>query len=218
MWGDVVGVVDSLKDSRSLIGGKETIVRKGLENIIRILEDTDALKIRYGVSAASLEGQLHDTAGISLSALKRFQLRFGKIDRSDMLRKTRWGIYEASKFENLIKDIRDFVDGLTSIVPGDIQNQRIEDDIANLVDDLETLEILSEACEEEYPSLHIAAGRAIDASEHGTYTPRSSTKADTFPKDAALTAPELATISESSVKKPQLDDGMQGLVIEIVNY
>ena len=59
---------------------------------------------------------------------------------------------------------------LSKVVPFDmkLQEQRIEDDIATLVDDIESLELLAEACRDDYPEWHDTASSAIEASEYGT--------------------------------------------------
>lgn len=213
VWGDVVGLGERQRDIAAVLDGKESIVRRGLGNISKILEDTDFLQSRYGVQRATLDGPIRDSKGLTASALKRFRLRFGR-EGPGVIKRAQWAISDASKFETLVRDIRELITGLTAIIPAETHTQKIEDDIANLVDDLETLEILSEACEDEYPSLHKAASLAIDASEHGTYTARLSTRADTMPFSDARVPPRPALLQDGPIQAD--NDQNQVLPIEKV--
>ena len=118
----------------------------------------------------SSHDQQFDRSGVSANALKRFRLRFGRSSRDySVLSRTRWAIHDATKFGSLVSDLRDLIDGLTRQVPvsQDHLDQKIQDDIAFMVDDISTLRLVQEACEDHYLSWQKAASEAIDASEAG---------------------------------------------------
>ena len=103
--------------------------------------------------------------------MKRFRLRFREtLKGPGALDKTRWAIHDAAKFEKLITDLKDLIDGLIARVPAPMerQDQKIKDDIASMVDNITGLKLVQEACEETYPSWHDAASAALDASEVDT--------------------------------------------------
>ena len=87
-----------------------------------------------------------------------------------MVEKTRWAIHDAAKFEKLIGNVRDLTDGLMRDVPGlqETYDEKVQNDIASLVDDIPRLRLFSEACEDVYPEWSDTAKSAIDASEIGT--------------------------------------------------
>lgn len=69
-----------------------------------------------------------------------------------------------------MEDLRDLIDGLTAKVPvsPELQEQKVQDDIASLVDDIQSLQLFQEACKDDYPKWWTAASAAIDASEVAT--------------------------------------------------
>ena len=206
VWGELVGLSDSGTGNLKFIEGQESRVSRILESVRRILEDTDALRTKYGVNEAPLAEEQRNQISLTSGALKRFRLRFTKLQHEPgVFKKTRWAISDASKFGELVKDLKDLIDGLTDVVPADPQNQRIEDDIANLIDNIDTLEVLSEACKDEYPIFHKAADSAISASEQGTQADRLSLRADTFPAGERRDKVTQKTDSKSSSKTKKVN-------------
>ena len=86
-----------------------------------------------------------------------------------MVEKTRWAIHDAAKFQKLIGHVRDLTDGLMRDAPGpqETHDEKVQNDIASLVDDIPRLRLFSEACEDDYPEWSDTARSAIDASEIG---------------------------------------------------
>ena len=171
VWGDMIGIGKAGVDNFEENTLHSDLTKRCLASIKNLLEDTVALKSRYGVRPLSSHDQQFDRSSVSANALKRFRLRFGRSSRDHgVLDKTRWAIYDATKFESLVSDLRDLIDGLTRQVPvsQDHLDQKVQDDIASMVDDVSSLRLVQEACEDYYPSWQQAASEAIDASEAGT--------------------------------------------------
>ena len=179
VWGDLAGVCSEKQDSERIIAESERkrqdLTKRCLESIHQLLKDTENLKTKYGVRAYTATNDTTPHSGISANALKRFRLRLGRQSPGcSVLDKTRWAIHDASKFEKLIDDIRDLIDGLTTKVPvsPELQEQKVQDDIASMVDDIQSLHLFQEACKNDYPKWWTAASAAIDASEVATQDDR----------------------------------------------
>ena len=71
------------------------------------------------------------------------------------------------KFQRLVEDIRDLIDGLTAKVPvpSELQELKVQDDIAAMIDDTQSLHMFKEACKDDYPQWWAAASAAIDTSD-----------------------------------------------------
>ena len=116
LWGQSAGFTAS----EGLIGRvwwwQSPLCRPVIERILQcihvLLEDTHRLQVRYVIK------QLKDAKGQSIrkTALHRFSMfrvRMGnRQDQTSIVRKALWAIHDKAKFENLINDIRQFVDGL----------------------------------------------------------------------------------------------------------
>ncbi|KAL8791869.1 MAG: hypothetical protein Q9195_005531 [Heterodermia aff. obscurata] len=171
VWGDEIGIGKADIDDPEEIALHSDLTKRCLANIKNLLGDTEALKSRYGVRPVSSHDQNFERSGVSANALKRFRLRFGRPSREhSVLNRTRWAIHDAPKFQSLVSDLRDLIDGLTRQVPvpQDRLDQKVQDDIASMVDNISGLRLLQEACENQYPTWQKAASVAIDASEAGT--------------------------------------------------
>lgn len=171
VWGDVVGIGSGELDSVEKEKTRPDLTKRCLSTIRSLLQDTEILKLRYGLcTVTSGDKAIHGTS-VSANALKRFRLRFRQTPQGPgALDKTRWAIHDAAKFETLVKHLKDLIDGLIAKVPAPMerQDQKIKDDIASMVDNISALKLVKEACEESYPSWHDAASAALDASEVDT--------------------------------------------------
>ena len=175
VWGDLAGVCNEKQHSVAPISESEhkrqDLTKRCLDSIHGLLKDTETLKTTYGLRAYTPASDTAPHSGISSNALKRFRLGFSRQSQGpSALDKTRWAIHDAIKFQNLVKDIRDLIDGLTTGVPvsSELQEQKVEDDIASLMDDIQSLHLFQEACKDDYPQCWTAASAAIDASEVAT--------------------------------------------------
>ena len=72
----------------------------------------------------------------------------------------------------------------------ELQGQKVEDDIASMVDNISGLKPVKEACEESYPSLHDAVSAALDASEVDTVDGRLADERVVYYQSLVQGAPE----------------------------
>lgn len=175
IWGDLAGICN---DKHPGVGPitesdhkRQLLTKRRLDSIKRLLEDTEALKTKYGLQPYTPASDAVPHSGISNNALKRFRLRLiHRLQGPSVLDKTRWAIHDESRFQKLVVDIRELIDGLTRAVPvsSELQEQKVQDDIASMVDDIQSLHLFQEACKDDYPKWWTAASAAIDASEIGT--------------------------------------------------
>lgn len=176
VWGDLVGIGTGrhhpglgpdLENHENI----EDLTKRCLTNIQSLLKDAEILKSKYGVRAYTATSDTAPHSGISSNALKRLRLRLGRQSQGpSILDRTRWAIHEETKFQKLVEDIRDLIDILTTKVPvsSELQEQKVQDDIASMVDDIQSLHLFQEACKDDYPKWWTAASAAIDASEVAT--------------------------------------------------
>ena len=179
VWGDLAGVCNEKRCDVKPISESEhkrqDLTKRCLDSIHRLLKDTETLKSKYGVREYTPATDSAPKSGISSNALKRFRLQVGRQSQGpSALEKTRWAIHDETKFQKLVQDIRDLVDCLTTDVPVslELQEQKVQDDIASMVDDLQSLHLFQEACKDDYPDWWNAASAAIDASEVATQDDR----------------------------------------------
>ncbi|KAI4278546.1 MAG: hypothetical protein L6R38_005235 [Xanthoria sp. 2 TBL-2021] len=174
VWGEDTGIGNSDWDENSLFNGdpkRQDLVRRCLDAIRGLLDNAEDLKSKYGVQPTSPVTRSTDHRSISSNALKRLRLRFGRSqDKPTILRKTKWVIHDAAKFGKLIEHLRDLINGLKKDGhgPRDTLQEKVQTDIAYMIDDIRQLRLLSEACEDAYPEWSDTARSAIDASELGT--------------------------------------------------
>ena len=175
VWGDLAGIGNGghhglgpdLENNENI----QALTKRCLISIQSLLEDTEILKSKYGLRAYTPASDSASHSGISSNALKRFRLRLKRQPQGlTVLDKTRWAIHDEAKFQRLVEDIRDLIDGLTTTAPvsSELQEQKVQDDIASMVDDIQSLHLFQEACKDDYPKWWTAASAAIDASDVAT--------------------------------------------------
>ncbi|KAH0542808.1 hypothetical protein FGG08_002856 [Glutinoglossum americanum] len=187
IWGNSIGILAVESEKRvapleELAIGKK--VEKWLECILSLLSDTNMLQKDYGITNAPEPAKPHHGATnfLSLNSMeifgasyKRFWVRHAAQPRKQtILSKTKWAIYEKTKFENLINHLRDLIDSLYQILPVDREKQDevMRDDIS-LIDSLSQLQLVQEAFGDSYPTWSIMASSVIDSSERGTVDRRN---------------------------------------------
>ena len=175
VWGDLAGVCNEKRHDVKPISESEQkrqdLTKSCLDSIHRLLKDTENLKTKYGLRAYTPAVDTAPHSGVSSNALKRFRLRLGRQSQvPSVIEKTRWAIHDETKFQKLVQDIRDLIDGLMTEVPvpPELQEQKVQDDLASMVDDIQSLHLFQEACKDDYPEWWNAASAAIDASEIAT--------------------------------------------------
>lgn len=175
VWGDIAGIGGEEQHGFGSVlgydGKRQDLTKRCLASIRGLLKNTEILKSKYGLQEYSPDHAVASPPGISSNALKRFRIRVGRHAQGpSVLEKTRWAIYDESKFQKLVEDIRDLVDGLTAELPvsSELQEQKVRDDIASMVGDVQSLHLFQEACKDDYPKWYTAASAAVDASEAAT--------------------------------------------------
>src|SRR5439155_16301543 len=83
-------------------------------------------------------------------------------------------IHDKTKFEGLIHDLRDLIDGLNQVLPvkKEMQDQIVKDDIRSILD-LSKLRLVESACEGTYTAWSETASKVIAATEIGTVDRRN---------------------------------------------
>jgi len=184
-WGNAIGIVRGVDNGRSAILNDqftEETIRSILENIRLLMTDSQKLRDRYALreipeSSQTIASRRFDF--VSRTSLSIFRGSYNRLcnrvaqDRSQVcaVNRVTWAIRDRGKFGNLVKDLRELVDGLVELVPAPVQSaaERIlEDDVASLR--LSNLRLVEDALrdQERYQSLSDAVSEAIQATELGT--------------------------------------------------
>ena len=163
-WGDAVGILSSDPRYRSQILDLSQIqptIEKVLHCITMILTNADELRSKYGIRDDNQENDSNDPqtaiATLSTPRLHIFRTTYARFQSgitsqqkaTSRLTKAKWAIRDREGFNNLIKDLQDFVDSLYNIVPVHPQFKRllVKEDFDRLVPvDLGTLRLVEEAC------------------------------------------------------------------------
>lgn len=180
-WGNAIGIARDFNDGRdAILNNQEATITSILENVRILLTDSHGLQNKYDFREVSESPQRTTThriefvsrPGLSIfrGSFNRFWLRFGENRPLGAVRRVTWAINDREKFGNLIKDLRELVDGLVALAPTiKFAVQRtIEDDVAGLP--LSSLRLADEAVshEERYQELSDVISEAIEATEVGT--------------------------------------------------
>lgn len=110
-------------------------MRRCLTTIRSLLEDAENLKSIYGLQpiVATVKPVGHHS--ISSNALKNLRVRLGRSSNGlGILQKTKWAIHDAPKFEKLVGNLRDLVNGLLRETPGtkDLHDEKVQRDITSV--------------------------------------------------------------------------------------
>jgi hypothetical protein len=175
IWGDLVGLTsEHSSDEPETLTRQEFGVKRCLEGIRRALTNSQDLISRYGLFQIE---PLHDSTGcVALAPMlqtRAGRLRQGLITSLDSLlqgprhvsigRRMKWAIKDKQRFNVLVEDIKDFVDGLQAVVPA-IQPRHkrlVERGIQSLQDD-DVLELVAEATTDDYPGKLISLVFQLD--------------------------------------------------------
>ncbi len=150
-------------------------VKDVLEEILQLFNDSQKLTERYGCKAISFTQDPYgyslvarDTAPIQNLAAAFSNFTLGTA--SDLSQKTRWVIQDKKRFESLIVEVRDLVNGLQKITKSisstDSQRRKMSRRIEQ-IKDVETLNIVVEACENAHPHISQAASTTADTLSQG---------------------------------------------------
>lgn len=152
------------------------LLQRCFRSIESLLTDSEELRKSYGVRNSDLSRDRtidflsSNSMNIFRIAYSRFRTRHvSRNPRPTLASRTKWAIYEQTKFEQLINNLKDLIDGLYQIIHVDKETQDniIIADIG-LIEDLSQLRLLDAASEGSYRAYSNAAKSIIVASEIGT--------------------------------------------------
>jgi hypothetical protein len=131
LWGESVGLATTEGPIQRLWWWESALCRPVIESIldcIRIIfEDTHRLTTRYGLRQSKEQPDNNSNARSNLlGLLSIFKGRTKQRQRqTSTARKARWAIHDKAKFETLINDLRQFIDGLEQITNSvDVERRR----------------------------------------------------------------------------------------------
>jgi hypothetical protein len=191
IWGEKHGIREDTNsfESNSLHNNKSLLVRDALILIEALFKNSTVLYDKYGVK--KLDQNNHEEAEaktkfISTAALKRFRNRYTTqnslnngtdhiASRPDLAARTRWAVFDKSKFEVLVKDIRELVTSLYEIlpVPNKERDRMVLEDMRSLLPDTDRLKQVELASEGLYAAWSEAASLMVLASETGSIATES---------------------------------------------
>ena len=160
LWGHLVGLTQETdSESHEMLAEQRFGVRRCLEGIRQALTMSSDLIEKYGL----IQIELEDTSGnqhLLPSRADKLRSSLGSLlpevkptgSGPSVLSRAKWSFCDKGKFIDLLEDLKDFIDGLHSIVPA-IQprhNRLVQRGIES-VRDSEALELVIDATEKDYP-------------------------------------------------------------------
>jgi hypothetical protein len=155
------------------------LVKDTLDAMMQLLQDSEKIKHRYGCREIQNPSYQHkptlgDDSDDPLVDLAASFSHFYVPTQSNSqqrgpqnkgIRKARWAVYDPKKFQNLIQDTKDLVDGLQNITESIFaavrQGGMVRFGIQQ-IRNIDTLEIVSSACALDYPNISDAASTKSD--------------------------------------------------------
>ncbi|KAM6486100.1 prion-inhibition and propagation-domain-containing protein [Trichoderma sp. SZMC 28011] len=173
-WGKSMGLIrETGEKRRSLLEDFEfcVVVQRALELIVELLTDSERLSSRYGAKQIVAEEGVQPVAkSRSVSKLKAAFKRLTVTDSAHeqatkVKRKSFWVLHDRKKYEDLIIELRELVDGVEKVTKDLVGREQQQDLIIsriNTINDIRTLNMLSEACEMDYPAISDATSIRAD--------------------------------------------------------
>ena len=180
VWANTIGLLDANvrgRDPRLAHPSLEDVLRRAIDQVIRLLTDAQDLQTKYGGRPTVESEKQRYLAIISANAMnvfttskRRFFARAGApSQKPPMSSRLKWAVRDAARFKILLVDLQGFVDNIIQLVQVEPKaiNMVIEEDITSMVS-ISNLRLTEEACEETYPSWSSKASEVIRDSELGT--------------------------------------------------
>lgn len=184
IWGETIGLTKTPGPGNKFplqhCKFPETVV-EALSLVLDLLDNSQKKRDKYGCEPIDLPHETLLPPGIEqpklLQQLKasfsnfKIQANSGSA-RSKLVKKTYWAIRDKRKFEQLIADAKDLIDGLQAITR-DIASLAMQEHIIGQriqsMNDIPALDTLAEVCKDDYPSFSDAASFKADSlTSHGT--------------------------------------------------
>ena len=174
-WGRAVGLSSSPPDSACGPHGQGTAIRDALRLITDLLEDAERIQTRYGCCKVECPVEVASEMPVLPGLLDHLAAPFANFSLGDepkttpklksLFLKGRWVIHDKVRFKDLIQDIKEFIDGIYSVTRPLLTIDAAERDASRglcQIDDVKTLELVSIACQIDYPALSDAASVRVD--------------------------------------------------------
>jgi Prion-inhibition and propagation/SLA1 homology domain 1, SHD1 len=178
VWGEAMGLMEPEFDTES------DVVKDILQMIVSLFNDTHEIEERYGCKRTlvpKLDENLFPASDEQppVDHLAECFRKVEKVPRSSgkptLYQKTRWTIYDRDKFNDLILEVKGFIDGLqdlTQHLSSKARQDKAMREKIQGINDIPTLMLISEACEADYPDISDAASMKIEiysmSTEHKT--------------------------------------------------
>ncbi|PKK45961.1 hypothetical protein CI102_9994, partial [Trichoderma harzianum] len=164
-WGKSMGLIrEAGENRRSLLEQFEfcAVVQRALEHIVELLTNSERLSSRYGAKQVAVEEGVQLVAkSRSVSklkaAFKRLSITDGAHEQvTKVKRKSFWVLHDRKKYEGLIIELRELVDGVEQVTKNLVGREQQQDLVIsriNTINDIRTLNMLSETCKTDYPAI-----------------------------------------------------------------
>jgi hypothetical protein len=175
-WGTAITTTESQTGIPNRHITHEGVIQDLLQVITSLLIDAVKIQARYGCIEVDVpEPDQEPTASTSSESISHLAAPFTKLklltgteatsNTKGIIPKTRWQIRDKKKFEQLIRDIQECVDGIYKITrPMSIVEMADRNTNQGLykIEDVETLTMVSAACQTDYPSFSDTASEKLD--------------------------------------------------------
>ena len=216
-WGEVIGLTTPANDTeqRPIDSHQfQHLVKETLDMILLLLTDSHKIQNRYGcqqILAVEDDPRLlscgteeRATEGLA-AAFERFKITVPKLERvKDLSRKTKWVIQDRKKFDCLIGEVKDLVDGLqdiTSTLSSIARQEGMMRRRIQTIDEVEILTLVSDVCEVDHPDISDAASVKIDIlSMSSTQKRRIEDWAATIDDSSNTDSSDIETMSITELK------------------
>ncbi|KAF2465750.1 uncharacterized protein BDR25DRAFT_306531 [Lindgomyces ingoldianus] len=183
-WGEAMGLTEPPRSRKKTVletASCRGLVKDTLEAMKQLFQDSEKIQTRYGCKQATLVPRsvgLGDTSIMDdlAASFSNFWVPAAlssppKPLRNKTLTKVRWAIHDRKKFDVLIRELKELVDGLQSITESIFAASRQGGMLRfgiQQIKNLDTLEVVSAACEVDYPDISEAATVKLDVMTVGT--------------------------------------------------
>lgn len=182
-WGESLGFTTAGDDSEPTVSAScqfHEVMMETLETLLQLFNDSKKLQERYGCKQYLESPFAHDEqtgqVRILAASFNNFKTRSSlRGKRTKILNAARWAIHDRKKFASFISDIKELIDGLQDITKPLASISRQENSIKRRIEsinDAETLNMVSEVCYDDHPTLSQIASDRADTISSATMTAR----------------------------------------------
>lgn len=149
----------------------QNTVKESSHLILQMSNDSSKIKDKYGCKEFAESMQIdHDGSDIIrkfAAPFKHFKVRGApRGTQPNALQKAQWVVRDRKKFQLLIQEAKELIDGLQDITDGlsstAQQDEAIYTRVMN-IRDVNTLELVADVCEEDHPQIAYAASTRADS-------------------------------------------------------